>query len=138
VTVSAVDPMLFASVDPPRLAGSRCANCGTVTFPVQTGCAKCTAEDMAPVELADRGTLWTWTVQAFEPKAPYRVPDTGFTPYGVGYVDLGEVIVESRLLGDPGRFQIGMPMTLTLLALWPGPGGTQVVTYAFQPTGDAA
>ena len=138
MTVSAVDPMLFASVDPPRLAGSRCANCGTVTFPAQAGCAKCAAEDMAPVELADRGTLWTWTVQAFEPKAPYRVPEVGFTPYGVGYVDLGEVIVESRLLGDPARFEIGTPMTLTLLPLWPGPGDAQVVTYAFQPTGGDA
>ena len=93
---------------------------------------------MAPVELADRGTLWTWTVQAFEPKAPYRVPDAGFTPYGVGYVDLGDVIVESRLLGDPARFQIGMPMKLTLLPLWPGPAGGQVVTYAFQSAGDDA
>ena len=136
MTVSAVDPVLFASLDPPRLAGSRCANCGTVTFPAQAGCAKCTEEDMAPVELADRGALWTWTVQAFEPKAPYRVPDAGFAPYGVGYVHLGDVIVESRLLGDPAQFRIGMPMTLTLLPLWSGPDGRPVVTYAFQPAGD--
>jgi uncharacterized OB-fold protein len=58
---------------------------------------------MARVELPDRGTLWTWTVQAFEPKPPYRAPESGFTPYGVGYVDLGEVIVESRLTGEPAR-----------------------------------
>ena len=32
---------LFASLDPPKLAGSRCADCGTVTFPALTGCAKC-------------------------------------------------------------------------------------------------
>ncbi len=137
MTVAAVDPMLFTSLDPPRLAGSRCANCGTVTFPVQTGCANCTGTEMAPVELADRGTLWTWTVQAFEPKAPYRVPETGFAPYGVGYVHLGDVIVESRILGDPGEFRIGMPMRLTLLPLWPGPDGSPVVTYAFQPGGEA-
>lgn len=138
MTVSAVEPMLFRSLDPPRLAGSRCGHCGTVTFPAQTSCAKCAEEDMALVELADRGTLWTWTVQTFEPKAPYRVPDTGFAPYGVGYVDLGEVIVESRLLGDPAGFRIGMPMRLTLLPLWPGPDGSPVVTYAFAPAGDDA
>lgn len=136
MTATAVDPVLFSSLDPPRLAGSRCANCLTVTFPVQGGCAKCTGTDMAPVELADRGTLWTWTVQAFEPKAPYRVPETGFTPYGVGYVHLGDVIVESRILCDPAAFRIGMAMQLTLLPLWPGPDGSQVVTYAFQPTGE--
>lgn len=136
MTATAVDPALFTSLDPPRLAGSRCATCGTVTFPVQAGCAKCTGTDMAPVELADRGTLWTWTVQAFEPKAPYRVPETGFAPYGVGYVHLDNVIVESRILGDPAEFQIGMPMQLTLLPLWPGPDGSQIVTYAFRPTGE--
>jgi uncharacterized OB-fold protein len=138
MTVTAVDPVLFTSLDPPRLAGTRCANCGTVTFPVQAGCAKCTGTDMATVELADRGTLWTWTVQAFEPKAPYRVPETGFTPYGVGYVHLGDVIVESRILGDPAKLRIGMPMRLTLLPLWPGLDGSPVVTYAFQPRGEDA
>jgi hypothetical protein len=46
--------------------------------------------------------------------------------------------VESRLLGDPAQFRIGMPMKLTLLPLWSGPDGPQVVTYAFEPTGDDA
>ena len=128
-----VDAALFASLDPPRLAGSRCASCGTVTFPVAAGCANCAGTDMEPVGLADHGSLWTWTVQAFEPKPPYRAPDGGFTPYGVGYVQLGDVIVESRLTGEPGTFRIGMPMRLTLLPLWPGPDGSPVVTYAFEP-----
>jgi uncharacterized protein len=135
MTATAVDPALFASVEPPRLAGSRCSNCGTVAFPAQSGCANCTGTDLEAVELADRGTLWTWTVQAIEPKPPYRVPETGFIPYGVGYVHLGDVIVESRLLGDPSGFEIGMPMRLTLLPLWPGPDGSPVVSYAFQPHG---
>jgi uncharacterized protein len=90
---------------------------------------------MARVELADRGTLWTWTVQAFEPKPPYRVPADGFAPYGVGYVDLGDVIVEARLLGEPGGFEIGLPVRLALLPLWPGPDGSTVVTYAFERAG---
>ncbi len=136
MTATAVDPALFSSLEPPRLAGSRCADCGTVSFPVQAGCAKCAGTATAPVELADRGALWTWTVQAFEPKAPYRVPDAGFTPYGVGYVHLGDVIVESRLVGEPAGFEIGMPMELTLLPLWTGPDGSPVVTYAFQPGGE--
>ena len=122
----AVDPGLFSSLDPPRLAGARCVSCGTVTFPAASGCARCAGTDLAEVELADRGTLWTWTVQAFEPKAPYRAPADGFTAFGVGYVHLGDVIVESRLAGDPGEFSIGMAMRLTLLPLW-----DDVVTYAF-------
>ncbi len=131
MSVTAVEPTLFASLDPPRLAGSRCDACGTVAFPVQTGCANCAGSALSLVELPDRGTLWTWTVQAFEPKAPYRTPDTGFEPYGVGYVDLGEVIVESRLAGDSTGLEIGMPMRLTLLPVWPTDDG-DVVTYAFE------
>lgn len=137
MTATAVDLALFSSLDPPRLAGARCASCSTVTFPAQAGCARCAGTDLARVELADHGTLWTWTVQAFEPKAPYRPPEGGFTPYGVGYVDLGDVIVESRLLGDPARFEIGMAMRLTLLPLRTGPGGAPVVSYAFQPAGES-
>jgi uncharacterized protein len=133
MTATAVDPALFSSLDPPRLAGARCESCGTVTFPAQAGCAKCTGTDMARIELADHGTLWTWTVQAFEPKVPYRVPAEGFSPYGVGYVDLGAVIVESRLVGDLAGFEIGMAMRLTLLPLWAGPDGGPVVSYAFAP-----
>jgi uncharacterized OB-fold protein len=135
MTPTTVDDTLFASLDPPRLAGSKCRTCATVTFPVQASCARCTGSDMTTVELPDHGTLWTWTVQAFEPKPPYRVPGSGFTPYGVGYVDLGEVIVESRLAGDSSGLEIGLPMRLVLLPVWPDSSGGDVVTYAFEPEG---
>lgn len=131
MTAVGVDAALFASLDPPRLAGSRCSACATVTFPAQDGCPRCADGEMATIELPDRGTLWTWTVQSFEPKAPYRAPVTGFEPYSVGYVDLGEVIVESRLVGDPTAFDVGARMTLTLLPLWDDADGSSVVTYAF-------
>jgi uncharacterized protein len=134
VTVTSVASGLFASLDPPRLAGSRCRACGTVAFPVQAGCAKCAGSDIETVELADTGTLWTWTVQAIEPKAPYVPPEFGFEPYGVGYVDLGDVIVETRLAGDQSRLEIGMPMRLTLLPVR-SDGDDAIVTYAFEPDG---
>jgi uncharacterized OB-fold protein len=51
---------------------------------------------MVAVPLARTGTLWTYTVQGFRPKSPYDGPEE-FSPYAVGYVDLGEVLVESRL-----------------------------------------
>lgn len=133
MTAVGVDASLFATLEPPRLAGSRCTSCGTVTFPVQDGCPRCAGSEMVPVELPDRGTLWTWTVQAFEPKPPYRAPAAGFTPYGVGYIDLGDVIVESRLAGDLAGLEIGMTMQLNLLPLWESDEGSTVVTYAFEP-----
>ena len=133
-----VEASLFASLDPPRLAGSRCATCGTVAFPVQTGCAKCTGADLEPVELADHGALWSWTVQSFEPKPPYVLPAGGFEPYPVGYVHLGDVIVEARLVGEAHELEIDAPMRLTLLPVWTDADGAPVVTYAFAPAGDAA
>jgi hypothetical protein len=87
-----VDPgVLVLTPDGPRLIGSRCVVCGTHTFPVQDGCPRCTATSMEAVELAYRGTLWTWTIQAFPPKAPPFVGDVDperFVPFGVGFVEL--------------------------------------------------
>jgi len=123
----------------PRLIGSACRACGTVTFPRQASCPRCTSENTEERLLGRRGTLWTWTIQCFPPKSPpYAVPPgEDFEPYGVGYVELpGEVRVEARLtVSDPERLRIGMPMELTLVAA-PGDAGT--VTFAFRPVEEEA
>lgn len=121
----------------PRLIGSQCERCGTVTFPRQRSCPRCTSEDVRPRTLATRGALWTWTIQCFAPKAPPYLEGAveEFEPYGVGYIELpGEVRVEARLTeSDPGRLRIGMPMELTLI---PVPGASDKRTFAFRPVED--
>jgi uncharacterized protein len=122
----------------PALLGSRCRNCGNHMFPVQSGCPKCMAVDNEPVELSRRGTLWTWTVQGFPPKAPPFVGDAGaatFQPFGVGYVELpDQVKVEARLTeADPERLRIGMEMELVIVPLATDADGNEVVTFAFAP-----
>ena len=107
-----VDLRLFSSVEPLRLAGSRCTQCGTTTFPVQADCPRCARRTMTDVALPDEGVLWTWTVQAFEPKPPYVAPPEGFSPFPVGYVDLGEVMVETRLDAEPADLTVGMRLRL--------------------------
>jgi uncharacterized OB-fold protein len=134
-----VDDSLFVSPEgaltgrDPRLAGSVCPACGTTTFPVQASCPKCGAIGMRQVALPPEGTLWAFTVQGFEPKPPFR--STGsFTPYGVGYIDLGDVLVETRLTeSDPGRLRNGDPMRLQLVPVFCDEDGTQVMTFAFGP-----
>lgn len=118
--------------DEPRLIGSRCLDCGVVTFPAQGSCPACTSVAVEERLLGRTGTLWTWTVQGFRPKEPYRGPED-FEPYGVGYVELpGEVLVEGRLtVADPERLRIGMAMELVVV-----PFGDRV-TYAFAPAGEA-
>ncbi len=122
----------------PRLIGSRCNDCGTTTFPTQSGCARCTGASMEVVELGRRGTLWTWTIQAFPPKSPPYIGPTAaadFEPFGVGYVELpGEVKVEARLtVSDPELLHIGMEMELTIVPLAVDGDGNEVVTFAFRP-----
>jgi uncharacterized OB-fold protein len=77
------------------------------------------------MELPRRGVVWTWTVQRFEPKPPYVAPPGGFAPFAVGYVDLGEVLVESLLLGDP---TIGAEVSLVRA---PAGGPGERFTFAF-------
>jgi len=130
-----IDPELIGGTEQePRLIGSVCLRCGTVTFPRQHSCPRCTSEDVHPRELATRGELWSWTIQCFAPKAPPYLPGgvEEFEPYGVGYIELpGEVRVEARLTeSDPERLRIGMTMELTLI---PVPGASGTLTYAFRP-----
>jgi uncharacterized OB-fold protein len=125
--------LLGGSKAAPELIGSECLRCGAVAFPHQGSCAACTSSEVRERPLARRGTLWTWTIQCFEPKSPpYAGTGEHFEPFGVGYVELpGEVRIEARLtVADPARLRIGMPMELVLL---PVPGGDGAMTYAFRP-----
>ncbi len=137
-TIVAVADGIFDIRDgKPVLLGTRCTNCDNHMFPRQTGCPRCLFNEQEDVELATRGTLWTWTVQAFAPKAPPYLGPVGedFEPYGVGYVELpGQLRVEGRLtISDPEQLKIGMEMELVLDPLSLDEDGNQVVTYAFAP-----
>lgn len=142
-TAAPVAEGLFTWPDRPRLIGGSCPACGTTTFPAQRSCPRCTGTEMRAVPLAATGRLWTWTIQAFEPKPPYAA-DGPFTPYGVGYIELatedgaGAVLVESRLTeADPERLEIGAPMRLTFIPLRRDASGVRVMTFAFEPTSPA-
>ena len=131
--LAVADGLIGGSADAPELIGSRCSRCGVVAFPQQASCPACTSQAVEASRLGRRGTLWTWTIQCFEPKSPpYAGAAEPFEPYGVGYVELpGEVRVEARLTeADPARLRIGMPMELTLIQ---APGRDGVMTYAFRP-----
>ena len=141
-TVAVADGIFTMEGGRPRLLGSRCTNCGNHMFPRQRGCPKCMLDEQEDVELATTGTLWTWTVQAFPPKAPPYLGPVGddFRPYGVGYVELDDQLrVEARLTeSDPTKLTVGMPMELVLETLGVDEDGNDIVTYAFAPIGDSA
>lgn len=122
----------------PALIGSLCLDCGNHMFPVQDSCPRCSGHRTETVRLAQSGTLWTWTVQGFPPKAPPYAGDIDpetFRPFGVGYVELpGQLKVETRLTeSDPDKLRIGMEMSLVIVPLSVDDEGNEIVTFAFAP-----
>jgi uncharacterized OB-fold protein len=75
--------------------------------------------------------------QGFPPGAPYKGP-TGkeFVPFGVGVVQLGDVIrVESRLTeNDPAKLQFGQEVELTMAPFTTDDDGNDIITFAFGPS----
>lgn len=134
---SALDGVLRHVDGQARLVASRCEACGALDFPAQRSCARCGARGVVEELLATEGVLWTWTVQTFPPKAPYRGGED-FAPFGVGYVELADQArIEARLTENrPERLRIGMPMRLTVIPL-PGDTSDGLVTFAFAPIEEA-
>lgn len=123
-----IAPGLWSEGPEPHLIGGRKPN-GEIVFPIPQGDA---ATGIEPVPLSRRGTLWSWTRQDFEPKAPYAGPQP-FAPYLVGYVELpGEVIVETRIVGATlAELALGLPMELAIV-----PYDGARATFAFRPERD--
>ena len=125
----------------PALLASRCKHCGIASFPAAQSCMACSGQDVAVEELPGRGTLWTWTVQQFMPKTPYRSNETAetFKPYGVGYLELpGGLRVEGRLTeNDPQKLHIGMEMDVVFAPYRTEDNGDEVINFFFQPVASA-
>jgi uncharacterized OB-fold protein len=130
------DGLFTVTADGFTLLASRCRDCGTETFPAQDACPRCSSIDVEVVELARTGTLWTWTSQNFRPKSPpYLAADTdeSFTPYLVGYVNLGRVMVESRLVEiSVEDARIGMDMVLVPVPFAQADGHERLL-FGFRP-----
>ncbi|MEO9599971.1 OB-fold domain-containing protein [Parasphingorhabdus sp.] len=124
---------LFTS-DMSALVGARNKETGHIFFPLPLT----PNDNIEPIALASRGTVWTYTVQRFPPKTPYAGPadPETFKPYVVAYVSLPEqTMVESRLTGiEPEDVKIGMEVELTAIPLDPdAPPSEQVLIHAFKP-----
>ncbi|MDT7733973.1 MAG: uncharacterized protein QOE12_1147, partial [Mycobacterium sp.] len=115
----AIDPSISTwPEENPQLIGSQCGDCSATTFPAQEFCPRCSGSRMSETKLPRSGTLIAWTTQGFPPGAPYAGP-TGddFVPFGVGLVQLGDVIrVEGRLTeNDPAKLKFGQQVELTMV-----------------------
>jgi uncharacterized OB-fold protein len=135
--VAVADGLFTWPSDEPRLIGGRCADCGLVGFPAGSACQGCGGAEVTEELLPRQGALWTFTTQSFRPPSPpYDGADTAetFRPFAVGYVDLGEVMIEARLTEpDPARLAIGQHVRLAVVPYSVRDDGTEVMTFAFAP-----
>ena len=126
--------------DEPHLIGSRCADCSATTFPAQSHCPRCGHTNMEELPLPRRGTLVAWTTQGFAPVYPYAGDPTGesFTPYGIGLVQLDDVVrVEAKLTeSDPAKLEFGMEVELAIVPFYVDDEGNEIMTFAFAPVTD--
>lgn len=118
-----------------RLIATRCGGCDTTWFPQRETCANpaCTSPVLAPVELPDRGTLYSYTFQRYQAPPPFRMDN--WQPYFLGLVDLGEgVRVMGMLTGvAEADVRIGMEVRLVAEALFVDAQRGAVATYKFAP-----
>lgn len=78
--------------------GGRCAECGTMAFPVPPICSACLSQAIERCRLPESGTLYTFTV----------VHHGNSDPITVGYVDLPAGV---RVFG---RLEVGVQATIGL------------------------
>ncbi len=119
-----------------NLGGSKCATCGTVSFPPRVVCPTCTHHrqsigKMAPFQLSGEGEVESFTVvheaaEGFEMQVPYvlalvRTPE-------------GPVLTGQIVDVEPGEVAIGLPVRATFRKLREeGKAGVIHYGYKFSP-----
>ena len=126
------------SVGASHLTGARCPRCGTYVFPPRAqNCPnpQCAADELEPVALSRRGTLWSYTENHYSPPPPYPASDP-FEPFAIAAVQLADEglivlgkVVEGTLAAD---LRVGMEMELTTMALYVDDDGVERCVYAWK------
>jgi uncharacterized OB-fold protein len=135
VSVPVVDGLFDVQDGAPALVGAKCPECGTHYFPRRARCSNpaCDGHEAQSVRLSARGTLYSYSVQAYRPPPLFGMEP--WAPYAIGLVDLPEgVRVMTMLTGAaPDEFRIGSPMELRLEPLRLDADGRDVLTWKFAP-----
>lgn len=110
-----------------RLIGSKCENCGKITFPPRKVCPYCRSRKLTEVELPKRGKLLSYSIvrkppAEFEKYAPYvigiiilendvniisQLTDVDFKDIKIG-MELEGVLRKYREEGEEGLIQYGI------------------------------
>ena len=130
-----VDGLMVEGPDGARLCASVCDGCGTVYFPRPVSCRnpECSSKALQDRLLEGRGTLYSFTIQRYQPPALFRIDN--WAPYALGLVELPEGIrVMGMLSGfDLDTIRIGERVRLVSECLFTDPERGRVMTYKFAP-----
>lgn len=135
--VAIVAGLFEVARDEPALLGTRCLGCETRYFPATDYCRNpdCHAKQVERCLLPPRGTLYSFTVQRYQPPPLFRMDD--WSPYAIGLVDLGEGLQVMGMLDGSALddIRIGMPLRLVIVPLFADAERGAVLTYKFAPDG---
>jgi uncharacterized OB-fold protein len=129
----AIDGWYTLDENEPHLIGSRCAACGTYSFPPRNRfCPNpgCGGTELQRAPLSRTGILWSYTNACYQPPEPYISADP-FLPFAIAAVALEKekMIVLGQVVTGVGveQLRIGMPMQLVLETLYEEPPSERVV-----------
>jgi len=121
----APDLVALDSKGEPRLIGGRCRNCQVLSFPRAAVCVGCFSEDIEKVQLAEEGTLYSYSIV-------HQAPKGWAVPYALGYVDLPDnVRVLAHLDAPAEKIAINMPMRLAVGVVGADASGAPLLSYTF-------
>jgi uncharacterized protein len=130
-----VEGLFETSREGPRLVGTRCLSCRALYFPETVSCRNpdCSDKQVERALLPDRGTLYSYTIQYYQPPSLFRVDD--WAPYAIGLVNLGEGLRVMSILSGIAldAIEIGMPLQLHIGTLYVDPEQGAVATFMFRP-----
>jgi uncharacterized OB-fold protein len=122
--VYAVDGWFAAEAGRAWLLGTRCASCGTVTFPpCDLFCRNpgCDGERFERIRLSRHGRIWSYTTSAFPPPPPFPAADP-YVPVTIAAVELEaeRIVVLGQVTREAaaGELCVGAEMELVAEPLY--------------------
>lgn len=128
----------FTTGAEPALLGSRCATCGTVSFPPLGGASgpgfcrnpACSGEGFEQIELSRRGTIWSYTDAQYQPPPPYVPRTDPYQPFALAGVELPEGLVVLGQVADGygvADLRVGAEAELVVETLYTDDSGDRTI-----------
>jgi uncharacterized OB-fold protein len=121
-----------------HLIGNRCKVCGEHFFPKAWICRNpdCNFDKLEDIPISKRGTIWSHTLNFYEPPAPY-VPPKEFEPYATVVVELPKekLMIMGPLADgcDYAEIKIGMEVEMIFETLHPDDEGKEQIIWKWKP-----